>query len=242
MPDTDLRVQSYARRATAGDEAEDYEGLPIFAFPGLHAFAAIMAGAELAAGGRVLDVAAGSGALARRLADQGFDVVCCDAEPQAFLLHGTLPFVAANLDEDFRALFDGPFDGVIGLEIIEHLENPRHFVRQCAALLKPGGGLILSTPNLDTPRSILNFVRHGTFKFFDDHHHAKDGHISPLSQWQLKTAIADGGLDLRALETVGAPYGTGPRHLGAKLLGLLARRNPYKAGVIVVASATKPRR
>ena len=131
---------------------------------------------------------------------------------------------------------------MIGLEIIEHLENPRHFVRQCAALLKPGGGLILSTPNLDTPRSILNFVQRGTFKFFDDHHHAKDGHITPLSQWQLKTAIADAGLDVRALETAGAPYGKGPRHLGAKLLQLLARRNPYKAGVIVVASAVKPRR
>ena len=63
MADADLRVQSYARRATAGDEAEDYQGLPIFAFPGLHAFATAMAGAELAPGGRVLDVAAGSGAL-----------------------------------------------------------------------------------------------------------------------------------------------------------------------------------
>ena len=170
-------------------------------------------------------------------------MVCCDAEPQAFLLHETHSFVAADLNQDFAALFGRTsLDGVVGLEIIEHLENPRHFVRQCAALLKPGGGLIVSTPNLDTPRSILNFVRHGTFKFFDDHHHAKEGHITPLSQWQLKTAIADAGLDLGALETVGAPWGPGPRHLGAKLLSLLARRNPYKPNVLVVASATKPRR
>jgi len=41
----------------------------------------------------------------------------------------------------------GAADVVVSFEVIEHLFDPAKFVRQCAALIRPGGLLVLSCPN-----------------------------------------------------------------------------------------------
>lgn len=45
------------------------------------------------------------------------------------------------------ALPDSTFDVIVSFEMYEHLEKPREYLRECARVLKPGGRLILSTPN-----------------------------------------------------------------------------------------------
>jgi len=229
-------------KETAGEDVagEYYKELPIFAFAGLHGRVGERASAFFSEGARVLDLASGSGALALRIRDLGFDVECCEAVPEGFRLHGDIPITAVDLDGDFAERLDGPFDAITAVEIIEHLENPWHFLRQCAHLLKPGGRMILTTPNIDTPRSILSFVKFGTFKFFTDGFYEKDGHITPVSQWQLEKCIREAGLKLNSLETFGAPWGAGLRHLGAKALWLLANKNPRKIGTKIVALIEKP--
>ncbi|NDQ56858.1 MAG: class I SAM-dependent methyltransferase [Acidipila sp.] len=42
------------------------------------------------------------------------------------------------------------FDLVISFEVFEHMEDPDGFLRECVRVLKPGGRLILSTPNTIT--------------------------------------------------------------------------------------------
>jgi len=42
---------------------------------------------------------------------------------------------------------DGQFDAVISLHLIEHLYRPEAMVREAFRVLKPGGSLILATPN-----------------------------------------------------------------------------------------------
>lgn len=41
-------------------------------------------------------------------------------------------------------------DVVVAFEIIEHVENPKKFLKEASRLLKPGGTLFLSTPNNET--------------------------------------------------------------------------------------------
>jgi 2-polyprenyl-3-methyl-5-hydroxy-6-metoxy-1,4-benzoquinol methylase len=47
--------------------------------------------------------------------------------------------------EDLRARF-GAVDTVLSLEVIEHLLDPREFLRRSHQALEPGGRLIISTP------------------------------------------------------------------------------------------------
>jgi 2-polyprenyl-3-methyl-5-hydroxy-6-metoxy-1,4-benzoquinol methylase len=236
-PDTEVAPRtSYFRRAVdLPHDGPTYRGLPILAFPGLHERVENMTSSLFPKGGRVLDLGSGSGALGLRLLDAGFKISCADAVPEAFRPVEDIPFIETNLNQDFSELFNERFQAITAIEIIEHLENPRHFLRQCKGLLEPGGRMIVSTPNLDTPRSILSFITTGCFKYFDDDFHEKDGHITPLSQWQLEKAANDTELGVLSFEGFGAPYGSGLRSLGARALSLLAKNNPRKPGVILVA-------
>lgn len=51
-----------------------------------------------------------------------------------------------NLNHQVVPLPDISYDVIVALQILEHLENPWHFKRECLRLLKPGGALILSMP------------------------------------------------------------------------------------------------
>jgi 2-polyprenyl-3-methyl-5-hydroxy-6-metoxy-1,4-benzoquinol methylase len=50
--------------------------------------------------------------------------------------------------KDFLPFRNNYFDVIIAIEVIEHLYNPDHAVLEAKRLLRPGGFLILSTPNL----------------------------------------------------------------------------------------------
>ncbi len=54
--------------------------------------------------------------------------------------------VACNLNVSDLPFADGRFDAVIAGDIIEHLENPSHFLRESHRVLKTGGTLVVSTP------------------------------------------------------------------------------------------------
>jgi len=65
---------------------------------------------------------------------------------------------------------DDEFDTVVAGEVIEHVEEPLKFLRNCRRLLKPGGRLVLSTINpFFPPIVLLNWLMIPRFYFAPDH-------------------------------------------------------------------------
>ena len=144
-------------------------------------------------GETALDLAAGTGAMSLRLIDSGYKVTATDYVPENFRLHDSVPFFASDLNNDFSQGREAQFDIVMASEIIEHLENPRHFARECFKLLKSGGKLFLSTTNVDSVASIVSAMRTGTFQWFGETNYDRDGHITPLTQWQVDKCFKEAG-------------------------------------------------
>lgn len=62
-------------------------------------------------------------------------------------------------------------DAVAAVETIEHLENPRRFVRLPVRLLRPGGWLFVTTPNQRSLLSLASLVVKGEFAHFQGVHY-----------------------------------------------------------------------
>src|SRR5256884_9814721 len=114
--------------------------------------------------GTVLDVPAGEGALAARLIDAGFDVRCCDLYPEIFRLDG-IDIHRGNLDAELP-FSDRSFDYITCLEGLEHIENPQQAMREFARVLKPGGHLIVSVPNILNVEERLKWLVPGCTSHF----------------------------------------------------------------------------
>ncbi|MGH2516061.1 MAG: class I SAM-dependent methyltransferase [Ktedonobacterales bacterium] len=124
--------------------------------------------------GRVLDLGCAFGFATRMLRRAGYDTVGVDAsaeyiarakraDPKGLYLQ----YDAANIP-----LPDASFDGVVFLDVMEHLPDAGGAVAEAARLLKPGGTLVLSVPHrgplywLDSLNLYARFVRathHGRF-------------------------------------------------------------------------------
>jgi len=106
------------------------------------------------AGARVLDVGCGAGLLSEALAREGAQVTALDLAPELIDV-AQLHLLESGLQVDYRlqsvedlaAEAPASFDAITCMEMLEHVPDPAAVIRACAALLKPGGQLFVSTLN-----------------------------------------------------------------------------------------------
>ena len=142
-------------------------------------------------GHSILDLGCGQGQLLKRLQAAGVrELTGCDGyhypelEPQGFR------FVQADLQKEFP-FEDASFSAVSAIEVIEHLENPWHFVREIFRVLKPGGLALVSTPNNESITSTLSLITRGYFSAFADS--CYPAHITPVLRNDLARMFRKAG-------------------------------------------------
>jgi SAM-dependent methyltransferase len=175
-----------------------YAGIRMMTSEGVHEEVGRLAAARFPAERRadveVLDMGAGEGALSQRLRDLGFArLTAWELDPERFRVEA-IPVEAVDLEAPFPESARGRFDLATAVEVVEHLENPYAFFRQTAEVLTGRGIAIVTTPNVESARSRLRFLRTGEFRWFGESEYLDWGHIQPLSSWELDKALRQSGL------------------------------------------------
>lgn len=205
---------------------------------------------HLKAGSNLLEIGCGAGNLLLQATVKGSCPVALDLSMQA------LTFVRSRLEDactgpdaplgyaciqsigELLPLPDASFDCILLSEVIEHLPNPRVSIREAVRVLRPGGRLLVTTPNY---RSFWPVMEWAVDRMNMAPRMAGEQHISRFHPASLRRLLLDCGL---GLEYFGTIYTLSP------FLSLLSlppaerqlRREierPSSLGMILVAVAVK---
>jgi 2-polyprenyl-3-methyl-5-hydroxy-6-metoxy-1,4-benzoquinol methylase len=174
---------------------------------------------------RVLEVAAGDGALSACLAARGISVAVNDlradtltstiANFQTRDLISVLPGNLFELDPNET----GRFDLVIATEVVEHIAHTDDFLRHLARFLTPNGRIFLTTPNGSYFRNRL--PTHSTIDDFDALESEQfkpdaDGHLFLITAEELTAIAHKAGLHPLEIDLMASPFITG--HCGFSMI------------------------
>ncbi len=98
--------------------------------------------------GKLLDVGCGDGEFVRAAGDRGWNAEGVDFDPGSVEFargRGLNVHLGSLVSQDFEA---EQFDAIVMNHVVEHLSDPIAVLQECHRILKPGGRLILATPNV----------------------------------------------------------------------------------------------
>jgi len=187
------------------------------------------------AGGAVLDVAGASGNFTLPLAEKGYRVTWNDLRSECAELvqrkyeYGEVEFAPGNIFE-LATGWAERFDAVLAAEVIEHMAHPDEFLNCLASMTKPGGCIVVTTPNgmyfrYHYPRfsECADPSVYESKQFKPD----GDGHIFLLDDADCRTLASGAGLAVERIDLINNPLTRGHVKLGHLL--------PYLPGSLVAA-------
>ena len=137
---------------------------------------------------KVLEIGCGGGHTAAKLVQLGFEVTATDfsetALEQAARSYPGVDFQATDATD--LTFPDGSFDGVVAVELIEHLADPRAHVREVRRVLRGRGTYFVKTPN----------------RVLHDYYYRKNPevarwHPSVMSAGELRSLLVSEGFNVR---------------------------------------------
>ncbi|MDY6791421.1 MAG: class I SAM-dependent methyltransferase [Thermodesulfobacteriota bacterium] len=153
--------------------------------------------------GRVLDIPCGQGALAERLKKEDFEIFCGDYDSDNYRIEGgNFHRLDLNCNLPYK---DQTFDCVTSVEGIEHIENPHLLIREIARVLKIGGHLVITTPNIMNIKSRLYFLLRSHFTDFKHFPQPQDQrellglHINPIPFGELSYILNRYGFKIKTI-------------------------------------------
>lgn len=203
---------------------------------------------RFAAVGTLLDVGCGPAFLLEAARERGWDATGVDPSPFSAEHARGLGFAAyEGLLENLR-LEAGSFDAIALLQVVEHLPDPRSLLAECKRLLRPGGALLVATPN---PASLLARVKRERFNYWIPPMHCawytpaslqrllqKAGFAIKHSEtWSARTPRLHDGTDIVASTKIGARLPLRARRIAGDAVAALSDR--LGSGSIVEIVAVK---
>lgn len=150
----------------------------------------------------VLDLPCGEGAFSKRMLERGADVFSADC----LNIIQIPPAQFSLVDMDERLPYaNATFDAVVCIDGIEHIERPFDFIKECQRILRKGGTLIISTPNLSALRSrwryLLTGFHQGEKSPLDESEWTPYHHVSLVSFPELRYRLHANGFRVTAVRT-----------------------------------------
>ncbi len=151
---------------------------------------------------KVLDLPCGEGAFSKRMFESGADVFSADFLNIIKIPHAQFSSVDMNARLPYA---DAMFDAVVCIDGIEHIEKPFDFIRESRRIIRKGGVLIISTPNLSALRSrwryLLTGFHQGEKSPLDEAHYTPLHHLSLVSFPELRYRLHANGFRVTVVRT-----------------------------------------
>jgi 2-polyprenyl-3-methyl-5-hydroxy-6-metoxy-1,4-benzoquinol methylase len=175
--------------------------------PGTHEAAADIVARHVPKDARVLDLASGTGAFLARLRDLGYqNLDAVELNVDGFKLEGVTPR-PVDLNANFADELPHQYGLVSAVEIIEHLDSPRHFLSNVRALVAHGGHVLVTTPNVAHWLGRVRFLLSGELRQFRRGDYDYQRHISPITDVQMRLMFEEMGFERVESTTAGTFFG-----------------------------------
>jgi len=145
----------------------------------------------------ILDLGVGAGHVVLSLKSAGYSKLFAadidDFYADFFEKQGIV-FKKANLEKDTLDFKENYFDAITSFHVVEHLSDPSNFMSECKRLLKPGGRLVMVTP--DWRKQYKTFWRDHT-------------HVHPYDKESIQRLFRAGGFEVETVRSFGVLRGVG---------------------------------
>ena len=146
-------------------------------------------------GARLLEIGCGAGVLLQEATKRGWHAdaieLSVDLSAQARQNNPTVTIITGNIEDQEPS--GTLYDAIISLDVLEHVHTPMTMVENCRELLKPGGLLMLQTPNT---RSLRSRIQGARWDMLDP-----SQHLNLFSPDALRVLLTTVGFDILEMTT-----------------------------------------
>jgi SAM-dependent methyltransferase len=146
--------------------------------------------------GRLLEVGFLDTDLLARLAGDGWQVAGVELDGRAVDRARAAGFDVRRASIDHPALDGEQYDAVVAVGVLEHVADPRRFLRRLGELLAPGGVALLQLPNLGSLNARVSAASHHGWDMYGE-----PGHLFHFRRRHLAALVDAAGLELERYRT-----------------------------------------
>lgn len=176
--------------------------------------------------GRVLDVGCSAGGLGRRLLAEGRASVVHGIEqhPEAVAAAAAVLDEVIDLDLENQDLAEvlraraSTYDVLVAADVLEHLRDPWGALRDLVSVLRPGGLVVASIPNVRVASVVVPLLVQGRFEY-RDRGVLDRTHLRFFTRSSARSLLEGAGLTVDTVDRSVAWWRTGWKATAGRLLG-----------------------